>query len=65
MQQEQLKHIGDALSIGTILGTIAGYLPAIAALVSIVWGLIRIYETRTFQRMFGRSPKTRREDRHG
>lgn len=48
-QQETLKHLGDALSIGTVLGTIAGYLPAVAALVTIIWTSIRIVETKTFQ----------------
>ena len=49
--QEQLKHLGDAISIGTVLGTIAGWLPAIAALVTIVWTGIRIWETATVQRL--------------
>ena len=48
-EQEQLKHLGDALSIGTVLGTIAGYLPAVAALVTIIWTGIRIWETKTVQ----------------
>ena len=60
---EHVKHAADALSIGTIIATFAGWLPAIAALVSIIWGCIRIYETRTVQRWLGKSPKTRREDR--
>lgn len=60
---DHAKHAADALSIGTIIATIAGWLPAIAALVSIVWGVIRIYETRTVQRWLGKCPKTRREDR--
>lgn len=51
VSQEQLKHVGDALSVGTVLGTIAGYLPAIAALVTIVWTGIRIYETTTVQKL--------------
>lgn len=49
--QEQLKHLGDAISIGTVLGTIAGWLPAIAALVTIVWTGIRIWETVTVQKL--------------
>jgi hypothetical protein len=58
-QQEQLKHLGDALSIGTVLGTIAGYLPAIAALVTIIWTGIRIWETKTVQNWL----KRRRESK--
>ena len=49
MIDEQVKPIVDTLSIGVVVSTLAGILPAIAALVSIVWGLIRIYETQTVQ----------------
>ena len=52
--QEQLKHLGDALSIGTVLATIAGWLPAVAALVTIVWTGIRIWETKTVQSWINR-----------
>ncbi len=44
------KHLFDGLSIGTVLATIAGWLPAVAALLSIIWTLIRLYETKTIQR---------------
>jgi len=43
------KQVGDAASIVTVIGTVVDYLPAIAALFSIVWTLIRIYETPTVQ----------------
>jgi uncharacterized protein HemY len=46
---EVAKQVGDAASILTVIGTIVNYLPAIAALFSIVWTLIRIYETPTVQ----------------
>jgi hypothetical protein len=46
---QQMKPIVDAASIGTTLATLAGWLPAVAAFVSIIWGLIRIYETKTIQ----------------
>lgn len=49
MQQEQLKHVGDAASVGTVIATLAGWLPALAALVTIVWTGIRIFETKTVQ----------------
>jgi len=62
MATEQIKHLGDALSVGTIIATIAGWLPAIAAFVSIIWGVLRILETRTVQKLLGKCPKTRRED---
>lgn len=46
---DTLKHIVDALSIGGVMATLAGWLPAIAALASLVWTVIRIYETKTVQ----------------
>lgn len=48
---EQAKHVGDALSIAGVVATLAGWLPAIAALLSIIWSGIRIYETDTVQRL--------------
>jgi peptidoglycan biosynthesis protein MviN/MurJ (putative lipid II flippase) len=51
MDQEQLKHVGDALSVGTVVATIAGWLPAVAALVTIIWTGIRIFETQTVQKL--------------
>ena len=62
MQQEVAKAV-DAASIGIVGATIIGWLPAIAALVSIVWGCLRIYETRTVQRLLGRSTRTRQADK--
>jgi hypothetical protein len=44
----------DTLSLGTVVATLVGYLPSIAALVSIIWGCIRIYETDTVRRILGR-----------
>jgi len=48
-QSEASKHIIDAISIVTVLGTLAQILPAIAAAFSIVWTVIRIWETKTVQ----------------
>ncbi|MFZ6769311.1 hypothetical protein ACO0LM_19860 [Undibacterium sp. Di26W] len=39
----------NTLSIGTVLATLAGWFPAMAALASLVWTCIRIFETRTVQ----------------
>lgn len=47
---ESTKHIMDGLSVVTVVGTLAGILPAIAALLTIIWTAIRIYETKTIQR---------------
>jgi hypothetical protein len=46
---EHTKHIIDGASIATVLGTLANILPAMAALFTIVWTAIRIYETKTVQ----------------
>lgn len=48
------KYLADGLSLGVLLGTIANILPSIAALTTIVWTLIRIWETETVQRWTGR-----------
>jgi hypothetical protein len=57
MKQElsdSTKHVVDALSVATVLGTLVEFLPAIAALFTIVWTGIRIWETDTVKRLFGR-----------
>jgi hypothetical protein len=50
---EGAKHLVDAVSIATVLGTLAQILPPLAALFTIVWTVIRIYETKTVQRLLG------------
>lgn len=49
MQDNPITHWLDALSVGTMLATLAGWLPAMAALASLVWTCIRIFETKTVQ----------------
>jgi DMSO reductase anchor subunit len=46
---EHTKHVIDWTSIGIALGTLMQILPSIAAALSIVWSVIRIYETKTVQ----------------
>ena len=46
---ETIKHAVDALSVATVIGTLADILPAIAALFTIVWTGFRIYELQTIQ----------------
>lgn len=45
------KNIIDFASIATMLGTIGAILPPLAALFTIVWTAIRIYETKTVQQI--------------
>lgn len=57
MSIDNTKHVVDGLSLGTAVGTFFGYLPSIAALLTIIWTTIRIYETDTVQRLLGKETK--------
>jgi hypothetical protein len=46
---ETIKLAGDIASVTTVVGTLVGILPSIAAVFTIVWTSIRIYETETVQ----------------
>jgi argonaute-like protein implicated in RNA metabolism and viral defense len=46
---ESTKQVVDMASTVTVVGTIMNWLPAAAALWTIVWTSIRIYETKTVQ----------------
>ena len=46
----------DIVSAGVMVGAIIEILPAIAAIFTIIWTVIRIYETKTVQRLLGRKP---------
>ena len=49
------KHVIDGVSIATAVGTMMQILPAIAALFTIIWTTIRIYETKTVQKLLGKN----------
>lgn len=49
------KNVADALSLVTVIGTLVDVLPSIAAIISIIWTSIRIWETDTVQAWLGRS----------
>jgi hypothetical protein len=51
---ETAKQVVDVLSIATVLGTLADMLPSIAAVFTIVWTCIRIWETETVRKWTGR-----------
>jgi hypothetical protein len=51
---EHAKAVLDTASIGTLIATIAGWLPSISTLFTIVWVGIRIWETETVRRWTGR-----------
>jgi hypothetical protein len=51
---ETAKAVTDAASVLTVVGTLMEILPAVAAVFTIVWTGIRIYETETIQRLLGK-----------
>jgi len=51
---ESTKNVLDAVSVGTAVGSLAGMLPHIAAVFTIIWTGIRIWETETVQGWLGR-----------
>ena len=51
---DTFKYAIDAASFFTVVGTMISMLPAIAALFTIIWTAIRIYETKTVQRWLGK-----------
>ncbi len=56
MATESTKTLVDGLSVVTVVGTIGELLPPMAALFTLIWTGIRIYETKTVQRLLGRKP---------
>jgi len=56
-QHETAKNVADAISIATVVGTLVEVLPAIAALFTIFWTGIRIYETNTVQNLLRKGKK--------
>lgn len=52
--QETTKHGIDAAAGAAVVGTWLDYLPSIAAALSIIWFLIRIWESDTVKRMVER-----------
>ena len=53
-EHDAIKYAIDAASIFTVVGTIVSVLPAVAAVFTIIWTAIRIYETKTVQRWLGK-----------
>jgi len=47
--QQVAKGATDALAVGVTVGTVLQWLPAVAALFTIIWTALRIYETKTVQ----------------
>jgi len=54
---DTVKYIMDGVSVVTAVGTITNMLPAVAAIFTIVWTGIRIYESTTVQKFLNRNKK--------
>ena len=52
MIAEDAKTVVDGLAVGGTVATLAGWLPPVASLLTIVWLSIRIWESDTIQKMF-------------
>ena len=57
---DSTKHLLDFASIFTAVGTLLSWLPYVAAIFTIIWTGIRIYETKTVQKMVA----NRKEKKH-
>jgi len=53
-QHETAKSTVDAISVVTVVGTLTDLLPAVAALFTIIWTALRIWETETVKKLTGR-----------
>ena len=51
---EGTKQIVDAVSVVTVVGTLGEILPPMAALFTLIWTAIRIYETETVQKILSK-----------
>ena len=51
MNTEATKTLVDGVSVVTVVSAFNAWLPPIAAAFTIVWTVIRIYETKTIQRL--------------
>ena len=49
---ESLKQTIDVLSFTTVFGTLMGVMPSVAALFSIIWSCVRLWETKTVQDLY-------------
>ena len=51
---ETTKHLIDLSAIFTAVGTMMSWLPHLASLFTIIWMIIRIWETNTVQKLFSK-----------
>ena len=62
---ENVKHVVDVSAAVTVIGTLTAWLPPIAAFLSIVWSLLRLWEIFTgrsiSERRTGKKPRKVRD----
>jgi len=58
--KEALKQGGDIAAATVTVGTLAQWLPAIAAAFTIIWTVLRIYEMKTIQNIIGKFRKKKK-----
>ena len=51
---EGTKQVVDAVSVVTVVGALGDILPPMAALFTLIWTAIRIYETETVQKILSK-----------
>ena len=51
VETESIKPLVDAVAVTTTASALVGWLPPAAALFTLVWTAIRIYETETVQKI--------------
>lgn len=57
MINDSTKPILDGVSITVVVAALASWLPAVAAFFTIVWTMIRIYETETVKKLIDKLRK--------
>lgn len=62
---EDTARVLDGVSIVNLAGILAGVLPHLASILTIVWVAIRIYETPTVQKWLGKEKKRGRNSLDG
>lgn len=55
MTQETAKHVADAGAVAVAGAAWVDWLPSLAAILSIIWLLLRIWESETVKRLTGRN----------
>lgn len=53
---KDIIHLIDGLTLSILLGTLMGWIPSVTAIISLVWMCIKVYETKTFQKLIGNKP---------